>query len=134
MDNEYENALRAGGIAWDKPRQPRRDHSRAWAIAALITGGVLLLARLIAPGVHGLVFKGSIDQVQGICSSGLGVMAQAANTAAAHSCSDASTAMTILNVLAVLGILLLIAGGVDLLLKAVRHAAQQAHVSPPYGR
>ena len=82
----------------------------------------LLLARIFAPGIPGLLFKGSIDQVQGICSSGLGAMAQAANAAAAHSCSDASTAMTVLNIAMVAGILLLIAGGVDLLLRAVRQA------------
>lgn len=116
---------RSAGIAWDRPRKPRRSHQR-WPIAALIAGGVLLLARLIAPGVPGLLFKDSISQVQSICSSGLGALAQVANTSVAQGCSNASTAMTVLNVAAVAGVMLLVVGGVDLLLKSIRRAQQDA--------
>jgi hypothetical protein len=123
---------RSAGIAWDMPRKPRRSHQR-WPIAALIAGGVLLLARLIAPGVPGLVFKDSISQVQSICSSGLGALAQVANTSVAQGCSNASTAMTVLNVAAVAGVMLLVVGGVDLLLKSIRRAQQDA-AGPPQGQ
>lgn len=129
MNNEYD---RSSGIAWDRPRKPRRSHQR-WPIAALIAGGVLLLARLIAPGVPGLVFKDSISQVQSICSSGLGALAQVANTSVAQGCSNASTAMTVLNVAAVAGVMLLVVGGVDLLLKSIRRAQQDA-AGPSDGR
>ena len=129
MNNEYD---RSSGIARDRPRKPRRSHQR-WPIAALITGGVLVLARLIAPGVPGLVFKDSISQVQSICSSGLGALAQVANTSVAQGCSNASTAMTVLNVAAVAGIMLLVVGGVDLLLKSIRRAQQDA-AGPSHGQ
>jgi hypothetical protein len=103
------NDDRSTGIARDSPRKPRRSH-QGWPIGALIIG-VLLLARLVAPSIPGLVFKDSIDHVQSICSSVLGALAQAADASVVHGCANASTAMTVLNVAAVAGVMLLIAGG-----------------------
>jgi hypothetical protein len=119
------NNDRSAGIAWDSPRQPRRSHQR-WPIVDVVAGGVLVLARLIAPGVPGLLFKGSISQVQDICASGLGVLAQAGNTTLGQGCSRASTAMTVLNVAAAVGVLLLIVGGANMLLKAIRRAQHES--------
>jgi hypothetical protein len=120
------------GIAWDRPRTSPRSYQR-WPIVDLIAGTVLVLARLIAPGVPGLLFKDSISQVQGICASNLGVLAQTADSSVAHGCANASTAMTVLNVAAALGVLLLVVGGANLLLKAIRQAQQDA-AGPYHGR
>ena len=79
-----------------------------------------MLARLVAPSVPGLLFKDSIAQVQSICSSGLGALAQTADASVAHGCASASTAMTVLNVAAAVGVVLLAVGGANLLLKAIR--------------
>jgi hypothetical protein len=126
------NDDRSAGIAWDRPRTPPRSHQR-WPIVDLIAGAVLVLARLIAPGVPGLLFKDSISQVQSICSSGLGALAQVSDTSVAHGCANASTAMTVLNVGAAAGVLLLVVGGANLLLKAIRRAQQDA-ADPSHGR
>ena len=101
-------------IAFDRPRKPRRN-SQGWPIAALITGIVLILARVIVPSVPGVVFKGSIDEVHGICTSAFGALAQASNQAAAHGCSEADTAMVVLNVLAIAGLVMIALGGWALL-------------------
>lgn len=108
-------------IPWGRPREPRRSHQR-WPMVDVIAGGVLVLARLIAPGVPGLVFRDSISQVQSLCASNLGALAQTSDASVAHGCANASTAMTVLNVAAAVGVLLLAYGGANLLLKAIRQA------------
>ena len=123
---------RSVSIAWDRPGGSRRSHQR-WPIVDLIAGAVLVLARLIAPGVPGLLFKDSISQVQGICASNLGALAQTADSSVAHGCANASTAMTVLNVAAAVGVLLLVVGGANLLLKSIREA-QQGDTGPSHGQ
>ena len=93
------NDDRPAGVAWSSHREPRTSRQR-WPIVDAIAGGALVLARLVAPSVPGLLFKDSIAQVQSICSSGLGALAQTADASVAHGCASASTAMTVLNVAA----------------------------------
>lgn len=78
----------------------------------LVTGLILIAARFVLPAIPGLFVKVSLNEAQGVCSSGLGIMAQGMNHTVASRCSEISTGMGVLTFLAFAGAALVIAAGV----------------------
>lgn len=90
--------------AGSKSEQPMAKHSRFLASASLIlAGAVLVIARLVLPYWTGLIFKGSIEQVDSICRRGAGSFAVALHPSLQSSCNQAAAWMAGLNIVAVAG-------------------------------
>jgi hypothetical protein len=89
--------------AGSKHEQPTAKHSRFLSPALLIlTGAVLVIARLLVPYRAGLIFKGSVEEVNSICRGGAGSFAVAMHPSL-QSCNKAAAWMAGLNIVAVAG-------------------------------
>lgn len=72
----------------------------------LIAGAILIAARIILPAIPDLFTRVSLNQAQGICTSGFGVLAQGINHTVATRCGEVSAGMTALNLIALAGAVL----------------------------
>jgi hypothetical protein len=87
---------------------------------------VIAILATLALDVRGVIFAGSVSQVHAICTSGLGVFAQALNANTANACSQAGPVYDLLY----WGRILVLIGGIALFVRtwhlARREAAQGA--------
>jgi hypothetical protein len=106
---EIETHYAAGAAAAPEERMPARRRDCRWIVAV---GVGMILGWIVAPSVPGVVFKGSVRQISSICGSGLGALAQAANTRTASGCSAAAGWMTFFNVVGFAGLVAAVLGTV----------------------
>lgn len=104
------------------PPQPAASRSLIHGTGWLVAGAILIAARVILPAIPDLFVKVSLNQAQGICSSGFGVLAQGLNHTVATRCGEVSAGMTVLNVIAFAGAALGAAGFYKLY-RAGRHTS-----------